>query len=75
MEQLNRFGRMRLDYLKTCRPELLVRIEGEGRLQEHLLTLQKHVEWEWGQLVAAGLEEETAEYYVLREFLHSPEVA
>jgi hypothetical protein len=74
MEQLNRFGRMRLDYLKTCRPELLLRIEGEGRLQEYLLALQKHVEWELGQLMAAGLEEETAEFYVLREFLHSPEV-
>jgi len=74
MEQLNRFGRMRLDYLKTCRPELLLRIEGAGRLQEHLLALQKHVEWELGQLMAAGLEEETAEFYVLREFLHRPEV-
>ena len=74
MEQLNRFGRMRLDYLRTCRPELLLRIEGEGRLQEHLLALQKHVEWELGQLIAAGLEEDTAEFYVLREFLHSPEV-
>ncbi len=24
MEQLNRFGRMHLDYLNTCRPELLL---------------------------------------------------
>ena len=74
MEQLNRFGRMRLDYLKTCRPELLLRFENEGRLQEHLLTLQRHVEWELGQLIAAGMEEETAEFYVLQEFLHSPDL-
>ena len=74
MEQLNRFGRMRLDYLKTCRPELLLRIENEGRLQEHLLALQRHVEWELGQLIAAGMEEETAEFYVLQEFLHSPDL-
>jgi hypothetical protein len=74
MEQLNRFGRMRLDYLKTCRPELLLRIENEGRLQEHLLALRRHVEWELGQLIAAGMEEETAEFYVLQEFLHSPDL-
>lgn len=74
MEELNRFGRMRLDYLATCRPELLRRIEGEGRLREYLLTLQRHVEWELGQMLAAGLEEETAEFYLRQEYLHNPDL-
>ena len=73
MEGLNRFGRMRLDYLTTCRPDLLLRIEREGRLQQHLLELQRHIEWELGQMMAAGMEEETAESY-LGEFLHAPDL-
>lgn len=74
MDQLNRFGRMRLEYLTTCRPDLLLRIEREGRLQEHLLGLQRHIDWELGQMVAAGMEEETAEAYLCSEFLHNPDL-
>jgi len=74
MDQLNRFGRMRLAYLTTCRPDLLLRIEREGGLQEHLLGLQRHVEWELEQMMAAGLEEETAESYLLGEFLQNPDL-
>ncbi|AMV73686.1 hypothetical protein JCM30471_21050 [Desulfuromonas carbonis] len=74
MDQLNRFGRMRLDYLTTCRPDLLLRIEREGRLQEHLLALQRHIDWELEQMMAAGLEEEKAESYLLGEFLHNPDL-
>lgn len=74
MDKLNRFGRIRLDYLRTCRPDLLLRLEREGSLHDHLLTSQRNVEWELGQLVSAGMEEETAEHYLLGEILHNPDL-
>jgi len=73
MNRLNHFGRIRLDYLRTCRPRLLQRLIRENSLQAHLLASQRNVEWELGQLTAAGMDAETAESYLLGEILHNPE--
>jgi hypothetical protein len=72
MEKLNRFGRMRLDYLRTCQPALLERIESTGTLFKHLLSSQRSIEWDLEQLVFAGLEEEAAERYVIQEHIRKP---
>jgi hypothetical protein len=75
MNKLNRYGQMRLEFLRTCRPELLQRYEGSGTLFDHLLTSQRHIAWELEQLLFAGLDEETAERYVIEEYIRNPEIS
>lgn len=69
MENLNRFGILRLQFLQTSKPELLEEMRHTGALEDHLLTSQRSAEWELGQLIFAGMEEEKAERYVLREYI------
>jgi hypothetical protein len=74
MDKLNRYGRMRLDYLRRSQPELLERIERNGTLFNHLLASQRRLELELEQLVYAGVEEDAAEGYVIQEFIQNPDL-
>jgi hypothetical protein len=74
MDKLNRFGQMRLDYLRTCQPALLERIKRNGTLFHHLLSSQRSIEWDLEQLVFSGLEEEAAERYVIQEYIQNPDL-
>lgn len=69
MEQLNRFGKMRLEYLHSTKPAQLDAMRRSGGLEKHLLSLQRSALWDWDQMVSAGLREEQAEQYVLREHI------
>ncbi len=69
MEHLNRFGKLRLDYLQTRKPQMLRSMEKGGLLVRHLLTSQKNAHWEWEQLVFAGMDEAAAEALVLQEYI------
>ena len=75
MNELNRYGQMRLDYLTSRRPQLLERIECNGSLLSHLITFQRTVAWELGQMISAGVEEDAAERYVIREYIQNPDLA
>ena len=71
MDRINRYGLLRLQYLKTRRPHQLADIERRKLLEKHLLDCQYQVELELGQLISAGLEDDKAEQYVLDEFIYS----
>lgn len=71
MKMLNRYGRMRLRYLKKTDPFLFEQLKRSGALREHILSVQKNAEFEIGQLTSAGLEEFEAERYVLQECIHA----
>jgi hypothetical protein len=74
MDKLNRYGRMRLKYLRTCRPEVLETIRRSGALLNHLLTSQRRIAWDLDQMVFAGVEEGAAERYVIQEHIRNPEL-
>lgn len=69
MNELNHFGELRLEFLKTRRPDLLRVMERGGMLERHLLRLQRSAEIELEQLVFAGMVEEKAEAYVRQEYI------
>ncbi|MEZ4601724.1 MAG: hypothetical protein R2940_18190 [Syntrophotaleaceae bacterium] len=69
MEQINRYGLLRLQYLKAFQPQLLSDLNNRQCLEDHLLDFQRQMEMEVGQLVFAGLEDEEAERYVIEEYL------
>jgi hypothetical protein len=71
MNHINRYGLLRLQFLKARKPHLLADIEKHQQLENHLMDLQYQVEMELGQLIFAGLEDDWAEQYVLREFIYS----
>lgn len=68
---LNRYGRMRLRYLKKSNPSLFFQLKTSGALRAHILNVQKNAEFEIGQLTSAGLEEYDAEMYVLQECIYA----
>ncbi|BCR06813.1 hypothetical protein DESUT3_38820 [Desulfuromonas versatilis] len=69
MENLNHFGMMRLTYLQTRKPRLLLSMKRSGVLEKHLLNAQKSAAWEWEQLIFAGMEQEAADQFVLNEYI------
>lgn len=70
MDKLNRFGRLQLKYLQATRPELL-QVEKNGLLFKRFLASQCSMEWEFEQLVFAGVEEDAAGRYVIEEFFRT----
>jgi len=69
MKNLNRYGLLRLQYLKTFHPSVLQILQNRNELETHLLDFQRQFEMELDQLFFAGLEEYEAERYVLAEYL------
>lgn len=69
MNHLDRFGKLRLEYLQVRKPHLFSSMKSSEMLEEHLLHSQKHAKWEFEQLVSAGMDEEAAEHLVLREYI------
>lgn len=69
MEHLDRFGKLRLDYLQARKPQLLMSMKQGGLLEAHLLKSQQCAKWELEQLVFAGMDEESAEHLVLQEVI------
>jgi len=75
MNKPDRYGEMCRDYLRARHPRLLEKTERNDMLFEHLLAAQRSIEWEMGQLIAAGVEEDAAKRYVIEEYLRNPELA
>ena len=69
MNPLNRFAKLRLDYLETSKPQLLISMKNAGLLEAHLRNSQEYATWELEQLDLAGMDEEVAEHLVLQEFI------
>jgi len=68
MDKLNRFGRLQLRYLQDSQPDLLTQIQNNSALVNHFLAARCSMEWEFEQMVFAGVEEDAAERYVIEEF-------
>ena len=68
-KQLNRFGRLRLTHLENQRQGLLKHMEEEGLLEAHLLAVQRRAYMEYEQLLMAGMEEQAAEAFIIRDIL------
>lgn len=71
MNHLDRFGKLRLEYLQTRQPRQFSWLKNSELLEEHLLRWQKHAKWEFEQLVSAGMDDESAEHLVLREYIRA----
>lgn len=69
MKQLNRYGLLRLQYLKSFHPRILQELQNLDSLENHLLDFQRQVELEIEQLVFAGMEDHEAERHVIEEYL------
>ncbi|OHB29198.1 MAG: hypothetical protein A2X84_05940 [Desulfuromonadaceae bacterium GWC2_58_13] len=69
MKHLTRFGILRLQFLQSCKPELLQEMQHAGALEDHLVSSQRSAEWELDQLIFAGMEEEEAELFILNEYI------
>ncbi len=66
MASLNRFGKQRLQYLKTRQPKTLRELRDHGILESHLLYAQQQANWQMDRLRRAGFEEFEAEKIVLQ---------
>ena len=54
--ELNFFGRQRLDYIKKYRPGYYTEMGMQGKLREHLQTLQTQAEDRWELLIEQNQE-------------------
>jgi hypothetical protein len=73
MRELNRYGFLRLQFLKTVKTDLLEKMRNAGTLETHLMESQRLAQLEFEQMVFAGVNEAKADRLVLEEYIQSRE--